>query len=217
MLCLGASGDSGICAGCRNDLPLIENPCAGCAAPLSSGSLCSRCLNTPPPFRRVSIPYRYAHPLSTLVHALKFRRRLEAAAVLGALLADFLELSGRDAPQCIVPVPLHPRRQRQRGFNQSLEIARPLAQRLGIALEPRLARRTRPTAAQSSLRDAAARRSNVRGAFSVDAKLAATARRVAIVDDVVTTGATAIALAQAMRAAGIGQIDLWCVARAGEA
>lgn len=205
-----------LCADCRNALPRIENPCPGCGIPLRSATRCLRCLNSPPPFEHVRIPYLYAEPVTGLIHALKFRRRLAAASVLGRLLAEYLEGPDLCLPQCIVPVPLHPKRQRERGFNQSMEIARPLSDRLDVPVAPRLARRTRPTVPQSSLRGADSRRRNMRGAFSVQTKAAAGIGHVAIVDDVVTTGATVGALALALKSAGVTRIQLWCLARAGE-
>lgn len=214
LLCLGAAKGIDLCAGCRSALPRIQNPCRGCGVPLLTGRRCARCLKRPPPFHRVRIPYLYTYPVSTLIHALKFGSRLHAAVVLGMLLAEYVESSGTRPPQCIVPVPLHPKRQRQRGFNQSLEIARPLSARLSAPVSPGFVRRTKPTAAQSSLQSAASRRHNLRGAFSVEAGAMGWARHVAIVDDVVTTGATAVALALALRNAGVTRIELWSVARA---
>jgi ComF family protein len=164
----------------------------------------------------VRIPYLYADPVTALIHALKFGRRLAAASVLGNLLADHLKDSGSCLPQWIVPVPLHPKRQRKRGFNQSLELARPLSSCLKVPVAPRLARRNRPTAAQSSLQGADSRRRNVRGAFSAETGKVHPVAHVAIVDDVVTTGATVISLALALKSAGVTRIELWSIARAGE-
>jgi ComF family protein len=216
LLCLGAATGLDLCAGCRSALPRIENPCRGCGIPLVSGRRCSRCLKSPPPFDQVCIPYLYAEPVTSLIHTMKFRHRLAAASVLGDLLADHLERSCLGSPECIVPVPLHPQRQRERGFNQSMEIARPVSARLKLPLRPGLARRTRPTVAQSRLQGIQFRRRNVRGAFSADFRVNGPVGQVAIVDDVVTTCATVIELALTLRRAGATRIDLWSVARAGE-
>jgi ComF family protein len=164
----------------------------------------------------VRVPYLYAHPVNALIHALKFRRRLAAASVLGRLLTDHLKDSGICPPQWILPVPLHPKRQRERGFNQSLEIARPLSACLKVRIAPTLARRTLPTVAQSSLQGADSRRRNVSSAFSVDTRRAQPADHVAIVDDVVTTGATVTSLALALKSAGVTRIEVWSIARATE-
>lgn len=151
-----------------------------------------------------------------LIHALKFRHRLAAASVLGALLAQSLARLSQDSPQCLLPVPLHPRRQRQRGFNQSMEIARPISVRFDIPIAPRLARRRRHTPAQTGLVGAKARRRNMRGAFAVEKASIAGLSHVAIIDDVVTTGATVRSLALTLKSAGISRIELWSVARAVE-
>ncbi|MDH3411099.1 MAG: ComF family protein [Gammaproteobacteria bacterium] len=214
LLCLGPAQSINLCKGCRAALPRLENPCEGCATPLVIGQRCARCLKRPPPFYQVRIPYLYADPLAGLIQALKYRHRLAAAAVLGSLLAEYLETHGFAAPQCIVPVPLHPERQRQRGFNQSLEIARALSARLAVPIAAEFARRNRATAAQASLQSARERRQNVRGAFSVNEKNSGSVRHVAIIDDVVTTGATVIALAGTLRSAGVKHIELWSIARA---
>lgn len=214
LLCLGPAQSINLCTGCRAALPSLENPCQGCAAPLATGTRCAGCLKRPPPFDQVRIPYLYADPLAGLVQALKYRHRLAAAAVLGSLLADYLESRSACAPQCIVPVPLHPARQRQRGFNQSLEIARALSARLAVPIAAEFARRDRATAAQTSLQSARERRQNVRGAFSVKEKNSGSWRHVAIIDDVVTTGATVTALAGTIRSAGVTHVELWSIARA---
>ena len=131
--------------------------------------------------------------------------------MLGELLADALEAAQVPRPEMLVPVPLHPHRLRTRGYNQALELARPVARRLALPLQVRAARRQRDTAAQSGL-GAVARRRNVRGAFAVDAAVAG--RRVALVDDVVTTGHTVRELARAVVAAGAERVEVWCLARA---
>lgn len=214
VLCAGDTRGRDLCAWCRQVLPRIVEGCRGCGVPVASGDLCAGCLERPPPFDRVCIPYRYEPPVSSLVLRLKFRHRLEIAPSLGALLLDSVRRLPAATPDVIVPVPLHPARLRRRGFNQSLEIARPLAKDLSLPLAPALVKRSRDTAAQSSLGDPVARRRNVRGAFEVDVRRSAGIRHAAIVDDVVTTGATAAEIARTLKRAGIARVDLWSVARA---
>lgn len=216
LLCLGPASNIDLCPACRSALPRVQNPCRGCGAPLTAGECCARCLNSPPAFHRVHIPYLYAGPTAALIHALKFRHRLAAAAVLGTLLGEQLDGKPGPRPQRIVPVPLHPKRQRERGFNQAMEIARVLSLRLEIPLTPRVARRIRATAAQSTLSGAKPRRVNMRGAFVAESEALESTHHLAIVDDVVTTGATANALALALKSAGVTRIELWSVARAAE-
>ncbi|HEY5701438.1 MAG TPA: double zinc ribbon domain-containing protein [Gammaproteobacteria bacterium] len=213
LICFGEAGRFNVCPHCVSILPRIARACEGCGIPLASGRLCAPCLDRPRLLNQVCIPYRYEAPLSGLILQLKFHHRVEVASLLADLLLQQLPAPG-PRPTAIVPVPLHAARLRRRGFNQALEISRPLGRALGVPLAPRLATRCRNTTAQSSLGDPAARRSNLRGAFVVDANNVAGIEHVVIVDDVVTTGATARELARALNSAGVTRIDLWSVARA---
>lgn len=134
------------------------------------------------------------------------------AQALGEALVHTIKqnLGCRELPELLVPVPLHRRRQAERGYNQALEIARPVAWRLGLALAPTACRRIRATVEQTGL-TAAARRRNLRGAFVAGAICAG--RSVAVLDDVVTTGSTAAAVAAAVRRAGATQVEVWAAAR----
>ncbi len=114
-------------------------------------------------------------------------------------------------PELIVPVPLHPLRQRERGFNQASELARPISQRLNVQFDARLCRRIRATADQTEL-DARARRRNVRRAFEVSGSIRL--RHVAVLDDVLTTGSTANEMARALKRAGVETVEIWAAARA---
>jgi ComF family protein len=146
-----------------------------------------------------------------MVTRLKFGHELVFARVLGTLLAGSLRRSGRALPECIVPVPLHRRRLLERGFNQSLEIARHVAPRLGLKVEPRLLQRLRDTSAQSGL-DAAARALNLNQAFGIN-RQRAVPRHVALLDDVMTTGNTAAAASRVLKSAGCEHVELWACAR----
>ncbi|WP_338055823.1 ComF family protein [Sulfurivermis fontis] len=157
-------------------------------------------------------PLLYRPPLDWLIQGFKFNQRLPPGRLLGQLLAQHLAGQIITPPELIVPVPLHPARLRERGYNQALELARPLARRFGIPLAHGLVRRVRATATQSLL-PAGERRRNVRGAFALRRPLAA--RHVAIVDDVIATGSTVAELARVLRRAGAERIEVWAVARAG--
>jgi ComF family protein len=148
-----------------------------------------------------------------MITAAKFHRQLHLAWALGELLAGALERGreGRAMPDLLVPVPLHQRRLAERGYNQALEIARPVAAKLRIRLRARACERIRATAGQTGL-TAAARRRNLRNAFRARGEFAGA--RVAILDDVVTTGSTAAAVAMAFREAGAAGVEVWAVARA---
>lgn len=204
-----------LCPGCVRDLPGIGDACRRCALPLpSSGAdVCARCTSAPPPFRRALAAFRYADPLDSLIQQLKYRGDITIAPTLGRMLAQRVTEEEAGGPECLLPVPLHPRRLRARGFNQSLEIARATGAVAGIPVKRHWVRRARDTPVQSRAQGIRARRLNVRGAFTASRRLARF-RRVAIIDDVVTTGATAAELARVILAQGVESVDLWCVARA---
>jgi ComF family protein len=172
---------------------------------------CGECLRKPPRFAATVAAHAYAFPLDRLIQALKYEHRLELALPLGDALADAV----RRAParvkgvEAVVPLPLSRARQRERGFNQSIEIGRIVARRTGLPLA-RLLSRTAHAPPQASL-PWHARVGNVRGAFACDQDLAG--RHVAVLDDVMTTGATLDAAAAALIAAGAARVDAWVVAR----
>ena len=153
--------------------------------------------------------FRYEAPLDRLLPRLKFHDDLAAGPLCAGLMADVLAAVPR--PDVLVPLPLHRARLRSRGFDQTLELARPLARALGLPLRDDLLARARATAPQSRL-DAAARRRNLRGAFTARSSRPLPAH-VALVDDVMTTGATLHAAADALLRAGVARVDAWVCAR----
>jgi ComF family protein len=172
--------------------------------------ICGRCVDTPPCFDVSFAPLAYVEPVRYMVAGLKFRRHQVHARLLGTLLAD--TMAGREVyPDVLIPVPLHPSRLRERRFNPSAEIARVVSHRLAIPLDLRSARRLRATPRQVGL-PADQRARNVRNAFGVSPGLLA--RRVAIIDDVMTTGATVNELARSLRKVGVERIEVWACARA---
>ncbi len=210
ILCVGPADRRDLCADCATDLPWNRRACDACARPIPHGHRCGPCLRRPPPQARTVAPLRYAFPVDRLIVALKFSSHLPAGRVLGEVLAE--SIGAEPDPDVLVPVPLHPRRLRERGFNQAIEIARPVSRALRIPLRTRWCTRVRATAPQSDL-EGKARRRNVRGAFTADARVAGL--HVAVIDDVYTTGSTIAAVATALRRAGAARVDAWCVARAG--
>lgn len=212
LLCGDAGHDDlDLCRDCAAELPRNRSCCARCALPLAVPSaLCGRCLREPPPWDAAWAPFRYGWPLDRLESRFKFGRDLAAGRSLAALWLR--ESCPVPLPQLILPVPLHRMRLRQRGYNQALELARPLGRALGVPLRHDLLLRSRATAAQSEL-DAVARRRNVRGAFALSSGLAPPAH-VAIVDDVMTTGSTLAECARLLRKVGVSRIDVWVLARA---
>lgn len=177
--------------------------------------LCATCLKTPPFFNQVHAPYLYAPPLNKLITGLKFRQQLHHARVLGHLLLNHIKKvhspnTAHPKPQCLVPVPLHPVRLRERGYNQALEIARPLAKSLNIKLEKNICQRIKPTAPQTDLK-LKDRKANLRHAFHINT--IRHYRHIAIIDDVITTGHTVQELARSFQQAGIETIEIWAIAR----
>jgi ComF family protein len=215
-LCL-APGETGLelCRPCRGELPRLLHGCQRCGLPLPDGArtvLCAACLRAPPALDGCFALFGYQPPIDQWIHSLKFGRDLAAARLLGELLLAELAAGGLPtvgAP-VLLPVPLHTRRLRQRGYNQSLEIARPLI-RNGLRLSGCRCQRNRHTAAQSSL-PARHRQRNIRGAFSVRGRLEDP--HILLIDDVMTTGATLNELARTLKAAGATRVDACVIARA---
>ncbi len=216
LLCgMAESNHLGICSACEQALPHNLSACRRCALPIPPGShvrLCGQCLDSAPPGHRACVPYLYAAPLDALLTGLKFRQQLYYARLLGGLLARHLQENLTPYPECIVPVPLHPSRLRQRGYNQALELARPVARILGIKLEKNLVRRIRRTRPQTELKQSA-RAANLRHAFQISRP--PDYRHIAIIDDVITSGHTVNTLAQAFHKVGVKNIEVWAIARAG--
>ena len=212
-LCRGTSGRAVLCAACAADLPQLPVArCPRCALPAADGLTCGRCLANPPAFDATVAAFAYAFPANVLVQGLKFRGELALAPLLGAALAREIAAAGDAAPHAdlILPVPLHPTRLVQRGYNQSMEIARTLANALGLPVDTDACARLRDTPAQVEL-PWKARVGNVRGAFSCRRSLDATV--VAVVDDVMTTGATLGELAATLKQFGARRVVNWVVTR----
>ncbi len=179
----------------------------------TDGLLCGQCLQKAPPFDVTYALYLYEAPITKLILALKFNQALVNARVLGELLATAALQSWyktRSLPTVIIPVPLHPTRLKERGFNQSLEIARPLAKALKLPIDTDHCKRNKVTAPQSTLL-AAERRDNVKGAFTVSGHFAG--QHVAVIDDVITTGSTVTEFCNVLKQHGAQTIDIWCCAR----
>jgi len=201
FLCRGAAR-AVICADCDAELPRLTQPlCPRCALASPRGETCGRCLTEPPPYDATVAALAYQFPADALIHALKFRGELALAPFLGSLLAQKIR-----QVDCIVPVPLSSERLRERGYNQSVEIARAI----GRPIELDVCIRTRHSAAQTEL-PLADRGRNVRGAFLCARPL--DGKSVAVVDDVMTTGATLGEIAATLKAAGAARVVNWVVAR----
>lgn len=209
FLCAAPSGDSLLCPACAASLPyLTAERCPVCALPTPGANLCGACLKQAPHFDATQALFRYEFPLDRLVQSLKYAHRLASAGFLGQALAQLPTLF---RPDLILPVPLAPARLAERGFNQALEIARPLARALGAPLEIGHAHRRRDTAPQASL-PWKERKQNIRHAFECEIDLAG--KSVLVVDDVMTTGATLDELARTLKAHGAARVENRVLARA---
>ncbi len=211
MLCGLIAGELNLCRSCLRDLPWIRAACRLCARPLlaaDDGVRCGQCDIELRYLDRVRAALVYEFPVDQLLAQAKFRHRRDLARAAGDGLAEVAR--HWQPPDLLIPVPLHPRRLVERGFNQAEEIAASLTRCCGVRADHRAARRNRHTQAQSEL-PAAVRRRNLRGAFSTRRNFVGL--QVAIVDDVVTTGSTASELARSLREAGAESVELWSVAR----
>ncbi len=209
LLCGARARGSILCPGCQDDLPrLPASRCPICALPTLEGLTCGRCLAHPPAFDETRAVFAYTAPVDQVIHELKYSGTLPVARFLGLVMAQALAQSPR--PDLLVPMPLHPNRLRERGFNQAAELAKHLARELDIPLALPACVRTRDVGPQAAL-SLADRHANVRGIFRCNAPLAG--QQVALVDDVMTTGASLDALARAAKAAGAGKVMAWVAAR----
>lgn len=210
VLCLTRA--NGLCVACEAALPRNQHPCARCALPLPTAAttarLCAACQASNADFDRILAPLLYRTPVNDLVARFKYHDRLDLGRILAAqLLAEVAQHATR--PALLLPVPMDAAGLRTRGYNQAGELARHLSAALDIPWSAAQLKRNRGAAHQRGL-DRAARQRNLRGAFSCHGHLP---RHVAVVDDVVTTGATAAEISTTLRRAGAKRVEIWAVAR----
>lgn len=205
-----------LCPDCTQDLPHNRNACLRCALPLpaeGSGDICGACLKKPPIQDRTFAPFRYQSPLDHLLGRFKYQGSLSHGRLLGELLARALRASGTPLPELIIPAPMHADRLRERGLNQAAELARRVGEQLDIPWRHDLLLKHRPTETQRGL-TRQERRRNLKGSFVCRGPLPW--RHVALLDDVITTGATAEEMARTLKRAGVEEISVWAVARTPE-
>ena len=195
LLCQAASGGQLLCQACARELPSTASACPRCASAGAHNAECGACIADPPHYDASCAAFAYTYPVDALIQALKYGGQL----ALAALFAHELQrrIGRAHGLDLIVPLPLHPQRLGQRGFNQAAEIAKVLSRLQGIAMDAQLARRERAT--------------NVRQAFACDRDLAGL--RIAVVDDVMTTGATLDEFARTLKRSGAARVENWVVAR----
>ena len=197
------------CTACDGALPYLDAAyCPICALPAPTGEVCGQCLTHPPLFARTTAVFGYAFPLDKLIQSMKYGEQLALAHAFAEKL--ICRIDKNSLPDCVIPMPLHPTKLRERGFNQSQLLAAKIARELDLELLPNACRRVRDTLPQSAL-PWKERKKNVRDAFCCDVDL--TGRHVVLVDDVLTTGASLNALAGAVQKCGAAEISAWVVAR----
>lgn len=227
LLCASTGGHDAVCPRCQGEiLPLPPGHCPRCAMPVNTAETCGRCLARPPHFDATHAAFRYAPPGDGLITALKYGHRLPAAAFLAKHLARSLQRPSPGYPRSgghgqsdpstpssidwVIGMPLHPRRLAQRGFNQSVEIGRFVAQSRGLPFSTGIVERVRDTQPQADL-PLRRRSANVRRAFACLQEVAG--KRIAVVDDVMTSGATLDEVARTLKRAGASHVENWVLAR----
>jgi ComF family protein len=205
-----------LCEGCDSELPWLGAHCSCCALPLPvDGLLCGACLARPPAFDQVLAPWRYAFPVDALINRFKHRDQGSLGRLAGTLLARHLQHlfdEGQPRPELLLPVPLSPQRLRQRGFNQAGLLADWLGKAVQLPVNAKVLQRVQEQHSQQGL-SASERQRNLQQAFALLDEAALAGRHVALVDDVLTTGATADSLARLLKRAGARRVDVYCLAR----
>ena len=210
FLCGSGSGSALLCSACAAELPALPGgACPMCALPIGEERICGPCQRHPRAFDRTVAAFLYDFPIGEMVQALKYGHRLQMAGFFAEILEAKLA-GGGPLPDLVLPMPLHPARLRQRGYNQAAEIARPLTRRLGCRLELFSLLRDVDTPPQVGL-PWKVRAANVRGAFRCVEDLRGL--RVAVVDDVLTTGASLHEVARCLKCRGAVWVENWVVAR----
>ena len=207
----GDASPHAICMACDADLPRLPlQRCPVCALPSPGAQTCGRCLAATPAYDATRAALEYAFPVTRLIQSFKYEHAVGLSATLAAYLAQALPTDDRYQVDLLVPLPLAPARLRERGYNQALELARVLARERGLALDARAVARVRHTPPQAEL-PWKERRRNIRGAFVAMRRFDGSS--VAVIDDVMTTGATLDEMARVLKAAGAVRVVNWVVAR----
>lgn len=217
--------DLALCNECHFALPWLGHCCAVCSLPLDAQasicgtSICGKCLREPPGFTHSKIPFRYDYPLNHLILDFKFNHHFARGKLLSQLLIDFLQDAYKDQalPDALVPVPIHPWKQFRRGFNQSELLTRDIAGLLSLTVHYQLCYRQQQSPSQKDS-SKQARRDNLKNAFAIDARKAALIKgqHLALIDDVVTTGATVDELSRLLLQQGAASVVVWALARTPE-
>ena len=213
VFCDLISANKSICHDCFEDLPRPTNPCLCCAIDLpvtSKYQYCHQCVSNPPPFKRTYAAFNYQFPINLVIPKIKKeRQRFHLTWLAAALAAQISNQPSSKHPQALIPVPISMLKKIYKGYNQTEQLAQYLGKLLKIPVDDSLVLKYRNTRPQAEL-NARERKQNLQQAFSVTDNIY---QHVAIIDDVMTTGSTAIEIAKALRETGIEQVDLWILAR----
>ncbi|CEG57712.1 ComF family protein [Legionella fallonii] len=199
-----------VCSYCAKYIKPLGLACRSCAYPLPDEGymLCGQCIKKPPAFNNALIHYIFEEPLRSLLHQFKYHNGLYLTSFLGQLMLHSIQKQPI-AAQCLIPVPMHPQRLKQRGFNQAVVLAKFLSRKLNLPYDPVSCQKIINTQPQASL-DSEQRKKNLRKAFRVHPL---PYQHVVLIDDLLTTGSTANELARAIKKTGVKQVDVWCCAR----
>ena len=210
MLCTANDGgELAICADCLHDLPWFSGGhCPQCGRVSLQNQICGTCLKNPPNFDATTAIFHYTFPVDAMLKRYKYQHQLVMAETFGTLLAEAVKTYQR--PDILIPMPLHPKRLSERSFNQSLEISRIVTNKLNLKLDYQSIRRTRFSLPQVSL-PYKQRINNMRGAFNCEKSF--DDMHIALIDDVMTTGASLDELAKTLKKAGAKRVECWVVAR----
>ncbi|STX29468.1 competence protein ComF [Legionella beliardensis] len=200
-----------ICKPCLELISPLTYACSICRLPLPNNSLqqCGYCIRQKPVFDYVLAAYSFDEPLRTLIHNFKYHQALHLKSLLAKLMLDALPTSPY-RPDCLIPIPMHPNRLYQRGFNQTVELTKLLAKRLAIPMDLNVVHKKINTLPQASL-SGAQRRRNLKSSFIAKPN---PYQHVTIIDDLMTTGSTANEVARLLKKQQIEHVDIWCLARA---
>lgn len=208
FFCLSTTDDIW-CNNCETDIIRQTQRCTQCAKPCEYSEFCGNCVNSPPVYTRTTVLFNYDYPAKKLIHEFKFKKRAELSVFFADRLSNKIK-NQKALPEILIPVPLHRKRQLVRGYNQSMELAKHLSSRLNIPLNSKLCERIVNTDPQSKL-SKKSRKKNVKNAFSLSNNKVS--KHIAIIDDVITTGATINEIATTFKKAGCEQIDVWAIAK----
>ncbi|MCE0557355.1 MULTISPECIES: ComF family protein [unclassified Motilimonas] len=217
LLCQQGITTGLVCHTCYQDLKQTYPHCLRCGLPLTSTeSMCGQCIRKPPKFSSLHACGLFQPPLNQLIYHLKYQKQSIYSYILGQLMAEKISAYTASSanitlPQALLPIPLHPRKERQRGFNQAQLIAEHCAKTLNLPCQSNWVKRVKNTTSQTQL-NVKQRKRNMQQAFKVTA-LPAQLNHVAIIDDIVTTGATVDSLCKELQKAGVSQIEIWCICR----